>query len=240
MNEQQQTCCKKVFDIVMHRPVARLFWDISNEVSNEKITRPVTFKFIKEKLDSKMYSSPQNFVNDMRQVFLNGDSYDGEKSIKPHAIALLIDDFEKALARYIPMSSSLEIKLKISIEDFEKILSETVEERPKAERFNAPASTACRLLNSQAKNPVSVNELTKEFLLLRSPKLIMKVIKYIYSLQPEAVRISNGISIAYSLFTEENTQKIHNYILKTIESAAKGTLEASDKDTSVVQQMFEK
>ena len=100
------------------------------------------------------------------------------------------------------------------IEDFENILTETSKERYKEEHSNSKISTACSFLNSQPQKTVSVDELTKEFLLLRSPKLIMKVVKYIYSLQPEAVRVGNGVSIVYSLLKGENLGKIEYVIGK--------------------------
>ena len=234
MNEQQAISCQHIFEAVARRPVARLFWDVTAEVSDDTITKPLSLSYIKEKLDRAMYPSPAIFINDMRQVFINGDTYDKDDSLRPHAVAQLMQDFEKAVIRYAPTSSSLEINLQISIDDIQRILHKNFFS-PKDSKFVAHSSkngkkAFSRYFHSFSKAPDTVTreDLSYEMSLLKSPILLVKIITFIHSLQPEVVHLRNGISILTSLISDENLIKIHEYIYKTLHDAAIGEIETNE------------
>lgn len=243
MNEQQLLSCKKIFKEVTRRPISRLFWDDPSEITNKKIARPISLRFIYEKLERQLYKSPSDFVTDMHQLFLNGDCYSRENSLKPAAINLLIEDFEKALALYSPSSLSLNIKLCNALNEVSDITTSPVEEN--IGRLNYKASPACHYLNHYDSNPenVTISELRHQLSLIKSPNLLLPVIQYIHKLQPDAVVIGQGISIVYTAISKENLALIHTYIHKTMSHAAIGShsgLEISalsEIESTIVQQI---
>ena len=235
MNEQQALSCKRIFEAVTRRPVARLFWEVTAEVANDEITRPITFSHIKDKLDRALYPNPASFINDMRQIFLNGDTYDKEDSIRPHAVALLMDDFEKALNRYAPTATSLEIRLQISLDDYNKITQNNFG-LPKQTKSTSlfpqkktiqPSSHYFRIM---AKDPHSITkaDLNNEIRLLKTPNLVIQLVQFIRKLQPEVIQISNGISIITSLLTADNIIKTHEFIYNILKDAAVGDIETPE------------
>ena len=247
MNEQQLVACKKIFEAVVRRPVARLFWDISSEVANKDIEKPISFSFINEKLGKGLYKSPGAFVNDMRLVFLNGDTYDKNSSIKPAAISLLIEDFEKALAIYSPSSLSLNMKLRMVLGEIEEITESTKCEplATTAQKGELHAPCCNFLANQESIDPENISslDLKNEITLLKSSKLLLKTIQFIHNLQPEAICIGQGVSIIFSLLSTENIEKIHKFIVKLIREAASGEIDGLEpsfldsRDTSIIQQI---
>ena len=235
MNVQQAISCHRIFEAVTRRPVARLFWDVTAEVSDDSLTKPLTLSYIKDKLDRALYPTPAAFINDMRQVFINGDTYDKEDSIRPHAVAQLILDFENAVKKYAPTSRSLPIKLQITIADFQEILKKNFLS-PKELKLSFHTSIknskqpACRYFEAFNKEPnkVTREDLGYEFGLLKSPILLVKVLTYMHNLQPETIHFGNGISILTSIISDENLIKIHDFIYKTLNEAALAEIETNE------------
>ena len=249
MNEQQLISCKKILESVLRRPVSRLFWDASGELTNKNIEQPISLSYINDRLGKGLYPSTSAFVKDMRMVFLNGDSYDNRNSIRPAAISLLMEDFEKALAIYSPSSSSaLNTKLKITLNDIQEITdsaksSENIEKNSTILEDQKPG---CNFIANSSEIPpekITCEDLKNEVNLLKTSKLLLKVIQFIYNLQPEAIALSSGVSILFSLLKPENIQKIHIFVIGLLHDSATGKIDGlepsflDERETSVGQQI---
>ena len=250
MNEQQLISCKKVLEAVLRRPISRLFWDVSSEITNKNIEQPISLSYINDRLGKGLYPSTSAFVKDMRMVFLNGDSYDNKNSIRPAAITLLMEDFEKALAIYSPSSSSsLNTKLKITLNDIEEITNSSKSPQEKEKSAIAPPEDrkpACNFIaqsDSLSPEEISCEDLKNEINLLRTSKLLLKAMQYIYNLQPEAIVVGQGVSIFFSLLKPENIQKIHVFIMHLLNDSAVGKIDGLEpsfldsREPSLVQQI---
>ena len=234
---------RQIFEAVTRRPIAKLFWDSSADLNNKDISRPISLSYISEKLDRQIYKTPADFVNDMRQLFLNGDCYDREDSLRPAAIGLLINDFENALAIYSPSSLSLNIKLRVTLDELENVVESPVEETTGRVTYKSePASYFLTHYNIDPEN-VTIADLKHEISLLKTPKLILKVIHYIHKLQPDALLSGQGVSILYSRLTKENLSLIQTYIKKIMTDAAIGRISGLENsalrepESTIIQQI---
>lgn len=195
MDRDQRAACISVLEAVMRFPVARIFWEPDEELNNPEVQYPLTLKMIVEKFERNIYVAPYEFILDMHQVFLNGSYYRHQKSIRPAAAQLLIGEFEKAVAKYLPFASEGSRKL----HKFAEMLStapkldveEVYEELEPISTITVPAAN-------------DHERLAKIIRLLSQSPNVLKVFQIIYKLQPEVINASDGFSLQLSLLKEEN------------------------------------
>jgi len=223
MNEDQIVACRYVLQAVLRRPISKLFWECDDDIANSKIETPISLSIISTKLNKGIYSIPSEFIADMRQVFINGDSYDSEDSIKPAAVRLLLEDFENALSYYSPSLLPISIKLKFLLNKLElaipkqhtkSIAEQIVDTKPGNVFFNPKMD-----------GKYSIAELIDKISLLKSSDLLIKVIAYIYHIRPEAVILSYGVSIKFDLIEQEELKKISLYVDEILLRASIGEID---------------
>ena len=233
MNDEELERCRNIFNAVLRRPIAQLFWDISSDVSNQNLTRPYSFSYIYDKLNKRLYPTMGAFVNDLRQVFMNTDKINEKHSIRVAAVSLLMKDLEKALVIYPPKEKSLSVKLKSAIKNFEQIedilkLSDEQEEPFSISSLTeTPGCEFIEKVSSMNPNEISCSELKYEISILLSSKLVLMVIQHIFNLQPEAISVEKSITIMYSILTKENIAKIHLFIVDLLNDVALGKIDGN-------------
>ena len=189
------------------------------------IDEKAAFSSVYDTLNRGLYPNITSFVKDLRRVFLNCDTSEEKNSIRPAAVSLLMKDFEDALALYEPSSTTLTIKFKYALKDFEKItnVAKPIQMEETAPVPSAKQKPACRFIEKAASknsDEITCADLKHEISLLRSSKLLLMAIQYIYNLQPEAISLGQGVSIIYTLLTKENISKIHIFIVELLNDAA--------------------
>lgn len=215
MNEFQHVACKMIFDVLMHRPISRIFWECKNGIENCLIEKPISLNLISQKLENHIYKSPIEFSNDVYTMLSNAKQWNSELSIKPAAADLLYSDFQKAYSIFNPADIPLSIKIRMNMNDLNQLIETSVSSTSDNLTSSDPISY---VIHHRIENPDSIEifDILKLLELLKSTEYMLKVLRYIYHIQPDAIIVENGITFLYENVQKQNFKEIYDYAMKQV------------------------
>ena len=231
MNIDQAKLCREILESLIRRPVSRLFWDYDGpEMEGPKVRAPVSLRLISDRLLRGLYVTPDAFVADMRTLFSNAVKRP-QRGIRSMAAVELAQEFENLMGDLGPTPSGLtaqtqglELKLRRFLRDIHPGLTINIENTDRE-----PGAEIVR----QPKTEADVNNIAEDIRNLFSPSLLLRVIAFIYSLQPEAVSIDEEeIVIEFLLLTDATLQKLREFLNKLIRQTAQGKINPFVKGAS--------
>ena len=220
MLKEQGKASMDIMDALSKRPITRIFCDCSIELTNTSISRPLTFDLIYDKVKRNLYKSIDEWISDMRIMFSNFIIAFPDDSLKKAAAQQLSAEFEEKIQQISPTSSPFTIKFQMLESDISKLLN-TVR-IAEGEPTPSPKEPAAAIFNQ--KQEATIPNITRNIRMLHSSELFMKVIAFIWKLQPEAVSLGQSVSFDFCLMSQETMEKLNEFVLGLLRDAAVGLI----------------
>lgn len=229
MNREQTELCREILESILRRPISRMFWELDCPQAMANVKVPITLHLISDRLSRGLYGTPDEFVSDMRVLFSKSMKA-AKNSVRSVAASQLLLQFEQLMADLSPSLSPCTTKEQLGTVKLTKIVKSL-----------APwLTSAASVSNGEpaaeiVKNPhteVSVSEIATDIRSLFSPALLLRVLAFVYQMQPEAVSIDEEeMSIEFTLLSDENLGKLRVFVNELVAKAAKGEINPFMKGT---------
>lgn len=219
MIEEQDFLCRKILTEIKNIPVSKLFMDENIHLIPKTISNPVTLDLIESRLDKHVYSSSDEWVSDMRMLFMREYEGSPENSIRRAAAMHLSLEFEKLMDHFHPGMSPHIINLQIAEKEIRDISNSLV---INSEIKRTKQSKPCSVIFDQTDEEITPKTIIHKISLLKNPELLLKVLAFIYKKQPECLLFGQVTSIEFCLLKEENLQALNEFIKKILMDAASG------------------
>ena len=221
MIEEQDSICWKIIKELKEIPVWRLFSDEHLNEIPKSVSKPITFELIESRLQHHVYKSSDAWVAEMRRFFMNEIENSSQNKLRKCAATLLSQRFEEIMQTVAPGLSPHILVVQIKEYELREILDQMASEIPSnQEKIAHPNAAIFNQLNDEEE--VTPERIIYKTQLLKFPELVLKVIAYVYKLQPETIAYGQTLAINFSLFSDENLHKMNKYINKLKNDAASG------------------
>ena len=223
MIEEQDSICWKIIKQLKEIPVWRIFSDDHLNEIPKSISKPITFELIESRLQHHLYKSSDAWVAEMRRFFMNEIENSTQNKLRKSAATLLSQRFEEIMQTIAPGLSPHILSVQVKEQELQELLDQMASEIPLSQpKIGQPNATIFNNLNDNEE--VTPERIIYKTQLLKFPELVLKVIAYVYKLQPECIAYGQTLAINFSLFKEENLQLINKYINKLLQDAASGKI----------------
>lgn len=227
MNQEQRDLCQLILDTLRKRPVFQIFWSFEDSGLAPDYRIPISFEIIYQKLECGLYPTQFDFVTDCRTLFAQV-ARESKNSVRHAAGRFLQSEFETLVSELSPLQGPSAMKLQKfmhKLTDFASHVKPAVRQRIVVKPGAEPAAERLRNAATDDETAESIAEDIKS---ISSPVLLMNVIAFIYSIQPEAIHIDEEeIKISSMLIDPENLTKIRQYLNTLMEKAARGEIDPS-------------
>jgi hypothetical protein len=222
MHEVEMEVCEKILDALYRRPVSRLFWNNPSDISNPGIIHPYSLSWVAARLAQDCYSSPADFVRDLRICFQNGKTGSSGNTLRSGAAQQLLVDLDSLVSSYHPSSGPAVLPVSLSVAAFEESSV-----APKHANLVLPSSDQPpgSLLFEHAVDPTDVTLLIRDIKLLSCPDLTAKLAVLVRTLQPEAVIVTSDVSFNIGIMSESTRVAVRQYVTDLLHDAAVGKLD---------------
>jgi hypothetical protein len=207
MNAREKELCRAVLGNVLRRPVAKLFWSLSNHpIVHTKSMIPLSFSYIVAKLNRNLYHGVQEWIDEtdtLLDAFISPEC----RTIQSISAAALKAEFHSLLDSAIPGQFLAVFRLKkvqSAIQTFaqpSRIRPAVVAQRPAAEFF------------SLAETTLNLSRLQRDIQIFKSLEVTFRIAAFLSATQPETVLLNGReVSFEFPLMTLETATKLRHFI----------------------------
>ena len=223
MKPKEFEVCHQIIDELLKWPISQLFYHYENDSLIPDNPQPLSFEIIRDNLNRGIYSTPALFIFHMRALFAYAICYSAPGTIRSAAAHSLSNEFEKLMKFLSPSLSAQTLDLQKIEYDIHQFLINNHVSIPKEEyQGEMPAS---EFFKSDFAS-LTPEELTNQIQLFQSPNIILRIISFIYILQPEAINFGDDdIEIKFGLISPATMQQLQDFIPKVALEAANGTID---------------
>lgn len=220
MLEAQRELCAEIFQKLMDVPCARLFLNPEHDLVTDQVEQPFSFEIIAAKLSRGVYSSPQMFLSNVRTLLSNFMST--ETGFRRAASRYLYNYLEQILADRSPTLSPTGISMQ-KLEQAVSNMSSLVKPGPRPPPPPATGELGTCVFNEEP-TEITPDVLKNDMALLGSSEVILKVVGFVISKQPECVLMDSSLHFDFGIMSPETRRDLHNYIRARLEELARGKL----------------
>ena len=224
MNKELLQSCKDVMQTLSRRPIIHFFWN-TNVTPNPTGSSPTSIELISLKLEKNTYSSYNEWVLDVRNLF---DFYinNSQSQIYIFSAKQLRMEFDQLISTFASNKSNRLNKLNKLYKDLLD-LAETYEaEFQEVQEDLQPAAELFKLDISSITDPIKI--IQRNCAMFKSSEVILRVAAILYKLQPEAIIVnSQQIRFEFGLMTPDTCQEMLKYTMFLLKSIAIGKIDPS-------------
>ncbi|EAX92553.1 hypothetical protein TVAG_361940 [Trichomonas vaginalis G3] len=220
MNEKNLKICEDILRDFLRLPASKLIWDNKVNCFGETLDIRTTLSDISLKVQRNEYTSVSEFMEETTEVITTARS----KKNKVPIVVALCDDMIKELNKIYVYYADITAKRKEHEEKIRSLYEEWYKHKsPESEGDQSvkpqKVTFGSHMLN---KDPATftAHDFTVLINIIKVPDIITRIAAFIYFIQPEAISLTDSISIHTSLLKEENIPKIAEYAQVLLKEAA--------------------
>lgn len=209
MNKRSHELCDFVLKELLKNPVAHALWNTASDVQNSQLIQPVDLKTISEKLSRNIYTDLHSFMEDINRC-INNSTNGFSPSTFRHAAALqLKEELGKLMEKFT----------------FPSVRNEFVNSAKKITNLGSYEGEVRTMNVTKPSAGLFTEENPDIKMLMRclaSPEMLHDFYLFLANLQVESITTGETISVNLTVLTEENRNKLRDYLLTILFNAASG------------------
>lgn len=220
MSENEVEVCKRILSAICERPVSKMFWKEGTDLTNSDVIHPFSLSWIRDRLVRHKFSTPADFIRDLRICLTNGKNGSEPGSIRQAAAVQLLADLDMLVQKFQPSAYPAVLPLRFITSDFDERCGIPEHEDYKTVHTKEPISLA---LTPETNDMAT---LARDIKFLSSTDLIAKLAVFVRNCQAEGCIVDNGdISFNMELWTDETVQAVRGYVTNLLRKAASGEID---------------
>jgi hypothetical protein len=222
MNAHQIDLCRRIQDSLLRRPISQLFWTVPLcELSAGK-RPPISFSWILERIDRGLYGSADEWIGDIRLLFVVPNPRSASL-LRRAAAQQLGQEFEELLLTLSPGISPHIAQLQMAEGRIESLVGKA----PPLARVSVVAKErkpAAEIFKRERSDDMAV--LADDIRKLFTPNLLLRVAAFVSVVDPPALVFDDDtMRILLVAMSSENREKLRGFVWKLMEEAAIGALD---------------
>ena len=202
MNKATTKTCEKILKSLLDVPISSVLWEYRPELLGDSERLPFYLENVALKLNKNLYTSPDQFIDDVRYIFEKARTERKKKTIYHISSKILEEEFKRLLDENSFEGSQLVQKEK-EIDDLFDLCNKNLTQKTQKITLNEEVEAAANFLRRDP-DTFSADDLSHLISVLQSPDVVVAVAAELKKLQPECISLDeNDLVFHFCLMNEE-------------------------------------
>lgn len=221
MSENEVEVCERILQALLERPISKLFWYDASDLTNSAVVHPFNLRWVRDRLKSNKFSTPADFVRDLRICLTNGKMASDPGSVRHAAAEQLLLDLDALVQSFQPSAYPAVLPLRFITTDFEKSCGVPEHKEHSTKSDKKPLS----MVFTPDTDETDMATLVRDIKFLSSTDLIVKLAVFVRRLQPEGILMDTDIHFNMEILSPDTLTAMRRYVTDLLMAAASGNID---------------